>query len=46
MKQFFEEPKLCLEQFTVTDQTLWTSGIVQDVDETDFVAIGSGKAIG
>lgn len=25
MKQFFEEPKLCLEQFTVADQTMTSS---------------------
>lgn len=25
MKQFFEEPKVCVEQFAVTDQTLFLS---------------------
>ena len=48
MKRFFEEPKLCLEQFSVIDQTM-TSGWFPDAGEDEtkpIFPIGNGKAIG
>ena len=47
MKQFFEEPKVNLEQFAVIDQTLtvsWMPGL--EDDETNPVFPISGPAIG
>lgn len=49
MKRFFEEPKLCLEQFSVIDQTMATSGWFPEEGEDEtkpIFPIGNGKPIG
>ena len=43
MKQFFEEPRVFVERFTVTDQTLNVSWVTVDPnsDETNAFGIGA-----
>lgn len=49
MKQFFEEPNVFVERFSVNDQVLTVSWIAPDIDndETNPVSpFGGAKAIG
>lgn len=45
MKQFFEEPKVLVERFSVNDQVLTVSWITPDITNDETNAIGFGAAI-
>lgn len=52
MKQFFEEPRVTVERFTVTDQTLtatvswFIDNLFEDSNETTVYGPFNGPAIG